>query len=146
MSYSLLEETSDQFPEGFLKMKVLPELLKTVEYGGGLSQYSSLIPNSYADPEPGGPKIFSIVLKFGETLTSEEWQSKIVPVIVRLFSIPDRAIRVSLLDNLPKMIDHIPQKVVNDKIFPNMVTGFSDVAPIVREQTVKAVLVIINKV
>lgn len=35
--YSLLEETGDQFPEGFLKMKVLPELLKAVEYGGGLS-------------------------------------------------------------------------------------------------------------
>lgn len=37
--YSLLEETGDQFPEGFLKMKVLPELLKAVEYGGGLSRY-----------------------------------------------------------------------------------------------------------
>ena len=51
-----------------------------------------------------------------------------------------------LLDNLPKMIDHIPPKVVNDKIFPDIVTGFSDVAPVVREQTVKVVLVIINKV
>lgn len=105
-----------------------------------------LILSSYADPETGGPKIFSIVLKIGENLTSEEWQSKVVPVIVRLFSIPDRAIRVFLLDNLPKMIDHIPPKVVNDKIFLDMVTGFSDVAPVVREQTVKAVLVIINKV
>ena len=86
------------------------------------------------------------MLKIGENLTSEEWQSKIVPVIVRLYSIPDRAIRVFLLDNLPKMIDHIPKKVVNDKIFLDMVTGFTDVAPVVREQTVKAVLVIINKV
>ena len=102
--------------------------------------------SSYADPETGGPKIFSIVLKIGENLTSEEWQSKIGPVIVRLFSIPDRAIRVFLLDNLPKMIDYIPPKVVNDKIFPDIVTGFSDVAPVVREQTVKVVLVIINKV
>lgn len=32
---SLLEETGDQFPEDFFKMKVLPELLKAVEYGGG---------------------------------------------------------------------------------------------------------------
>ncbi|KAF8476197.1 armadillo-type protein [Kalaharituber pfeilii] len=124
---NLLEETGDQFPEEFFKMKVLPELLKAVEYGGG------------------GPKVFSVVLKIGEKLTSEEWESKVVPVIVRLFSIPDRAIRVFLLDNLPKMIDHIPNKIVNDKIFPDMATGFSDLSPIVREQSVKAVLVIINK-
>ena len=36
MYSSLLEESGDQFPEGFLKKKVLPELLKAVEYGGGL--------------------------------------------------------------------------------------------------------------
>jgi len=53
---------------------------------------------------------------------------------------------VFLLDNLPKMIDHLPNKVVNDKVFPEMLTGFSDVAPIVREQTVKAVLVVVPKV
>jgi SCY1-like protein 1 len=28
-----------------------------------------------------------------------------------------------LLDNLPHMIDRLPQKIVNDKIFPQMVSG-----------------------
>jgi len=85
-------------------------------------------------------------LKIGEKLSDEEWESNITPCIVRLFAVPDRATRVFLLDNLPKMIDHLPDKVVNDKIFPEMLTGFSDVAPIVREQTVKAVLVVVPKV
>ncbi|KAK6339041.1 hypothetical protein TWF696_009836 [Orbilia brochopaga] len=122
-----LEETKDQFPEEFFKAKVLPELLKSVEYGGG------------------GPKVFSVVLMIAEKLSEEEWESEITPCIVRLFSSPDRAIRVFLLDNLPKMIDHLPKKVVSDSIFPQLVTGFSDVAPIVREQTVKSILVVINK-
>jgi SCY1-like protein 1 len=43
------------------------------------------------------------------------------------------------------MIDHLSQKLVTDKIFPQMVTGFGDLAPIVREQTVKAVLVVVPK-
>lgn len=59
------------------------------------------------------------------------------------------------------MIEHLPQKIVNDKIFLNLVslsfevqvrsksnsqvTGFTDSAPVVREQTVKAVLIIITK-
>ncbi|KAG0136547.1 armadillo-type protein [Tuber indicum] len=122
-----LEETGDQFPEDFFKAKILPELLKSVEFGGG------------------GPKVFSVVLKIGEKLSDEEWESNITPCIVRLFAIPDRATRVFLLDNLPKMIGHLSNRVVNDKVFPEMLTGFSDVAPIVREQTVKAVLVVVPK-
>jgi len=30
-----LEETGDQFPEDFFRAKILPELLKSVEFGGG---------------------------------------------------------------------------------------------------------------
>ncbi len=84
-------------------------------------------------------------MKIGKKLSDDEWESRITPVIVRLFYNPDRAIRVCLLENLANMIDHLSQKIVNDKIFPQMVTGFADVAPLVREQTVKAVLTIISK-
>ncbi|EEH18009.1 SCY1 protein kinase [Paracoccidioides brasiliensis Pb03] len=122
-----LDEISDDFPEDFFKMKVLPELLKSVEFGGG------------------GPKVFAAILKIGTKLSEDEYTSKLTPVIVRLFGNPDRAMRVCLLDNLPLMIDHLSQKIVNDKIFPQMVTGFTDVAPVVREQTVKAVLTVIEK-
>jgi len=98
-----LERTGDQFPEDFFKMKVLPELLKSVEFGGG------------------GPKIFGAVLRIGDKLSTEEWEASITPVVVRLFSLPDRATRVFLLDNLDRMIEHLSNRVVNDKIFPDMV-------------------------
>ena len=122
-----LDEVADDFPEEYFSVKVLPELLKSIEFGGG------------------GPPVFSSVMKIGKNLSDEEWDSKLTPVVIRLFGNPDRAIRVCLLDNLPNMIDHLSQKVVSDKIFPQMTTGFTDVAPVVREQTVKAVLTIINK-
>nr|KMM68141.1 kinase family protein [Coccidioides posadasii RMSCC 3488] len=122
-----LDELSDDFPEEFFKMKILPELLKSVEFGGG------------------GPKVLTTVLKIGTKLTDDEYNQKLTPAIVRLFANPDRAIRVCLLDNLPLMIDRLSPKKVNDKIFPHMVTGFTDMAPVVREQTVKAVLTVIGK-
>lgn len=99
-----LDQLSDDFPEDYFKMKILPELLKSVEFGGG------------------GPKIFSVVMRISTKLTDEEFETKLTPVVVRLFSSPDRAIRVCLLDNLPLMIDRLPQRVVNDKIFPQMVS------------------------
>ncbi|OKL58970.1 hypothetical protein UA08_05498 [Talaromyces atroroseus] len=95
-----LDSISEDFPEDFFKMKVLPELLKSVEFGGG------------------GPKALTAVIKIGTKLTDDEYASRLNPVIVRLFANPDRAIRTS---------------------------GFTDVAPVVREQTVKAVLTVIGK-
>lgn len=84
-------------------MKVLPELLKSVEFGGG------------------GPKAFGVVMKIATKLSQEDFEARVTPVVIRLFGNPDRAIRVCLLDSLPLMIDRLPQKVVNDKIFPQMV-------------------------
>ncbi|KAJ4294535.1 Nuclear aminoacylation-dependent tRNA export pathway component [Kalmusia sp. IMI 367209] len=122
-----LDAVADDFPADFFKMKVLPELLKSVEFGGG------------------GAKVFGTVMQIGAKLSDEEYEAQITPVVVRLFANPDRAIRVCLLNNLPLMIDHLPQKIVNNQIFPQMVTGFTDVAPVVREETVKSVLVIVPK-
>jgi SCY1-like protein 1 len=124
---SELDALSDDFPEDFFKLKVLPELLKSVEFGGG------------------GARVFGVVMSIGTKLTEEDFDARITPVVIRLFTSPDRAIRVCLLDNLPLMIDFLSKKIVNDKIFPQMVTGFTDLAPVVREQTVKAVLTVIPK-
>src|SRR5215471_16882040 len=101
--HSTLEDLSDDFPEDYFKMKVLPELVKSVEFGGG------------------GPKVFSAIMKISSKLTSDEYEEQLVPVIVRLFSSQDRALRVCLLDNLPLMIDHLSQKLVSNSIFPQIV-------------------------
>ena len=86
-------------------MKILPELQKSVEFGGG------------------GPNALNMVLKIASKLSSDDFESKAQPFIVRLFGNPDRALRVCLLDGLPLMIDRLPQKIVNDKIFPQAVRG-----------------------
>ncbi|MCJ1475287.1 hypothetical protein MMC13_003949 [Lambiella insularis] len=124
---SELDQVSEDFPEDFFKMKILPELIRSVEFGGG------------------GPKVFGFVMKISSKLSDDEFETRLNPVIIRLFASPDRQIRVCLLDSLPQMIDHLSQKVVTNQIFPQLVTGFTDVAPLVREQTVKAVLTIITK-
>lgn len=103
--FSQLEGIQDDFPADYAKRKILPELLKSVEFGGG------------------GPKVLAVVLRIGTKLSDEEYDAQVTPAIVRLWSSPDRALRVYLLDNIGLMIDHLPQKVVNDKIFPNLVNG-----------------------
>nr|CAC18624.2 conserved hypothetical protein [Neurospora crassa] len=104
-----LDQLSDDFPEDFFKMKVLPELLKSVEFGGG------------------GPKAFGVVMKIATKLSNEDFDTKVTPVVVRLFGNPDRAIRITTKSGKRQDL------------------SANNVAPIVREQTLKSVLVIITK-
>ena len=108
-------------------MKILPELLKSVEFGGG------------------GPSVFGAIMKIGLKMSDDEFEARLAPLVLRLFASPDRAMRVCLLDNLPIMVDRISTKDINSKIWPAMTSGFTDTAPVVREQTVKAVLAVISK-
>jgi len=117
-----------KYPAGFLHHKILPEMLKSFEFGGG------------------GNKVFSIILSISEKLSDDDFEKDIQPVIVRMFMSQERPIRMCLLENLTRVIDRLSAKMVNDKIFPNLVTGFIDVVPVIREQTVRAVLVVIPKV
>lgn len=122
-----LDSTIDSFPSEFAKHKILPELIKAFEFGSG------------------GAKALSAIVKVGEHLSDEEYESVVIQPIIRMFASPDRAIRVSLLENMPKFIDHMTNKMITNQVFPHIATGFSDTIPIIREQTIKSTLLIVPK-
>eukprot|EP00842_Homolaphlyctis_polyrhiza_P001147 jgi/Hompol1/2032/HPOL_005047-RA len=117
--FSTITATVATFPLNFCKYKILPEIIKALEFGGG------------------GAKALDPILKIGSRLDETEFTTMIVPFITKLFASPDRAIRVTLCENLSDYVVHLTPKLVSDKIFPNLA--------IVRESTLKAVLVIIPK-
>ncbi|KAJ3333178.1 hypothetical protein HDU76_010782 [Blyttiomyces sp. JEL0837] len=124
---SKLSESLDTFPTDFCKYKILPELINALEFAGA------------------GARALKPILQIGSKLTPEEFEALIAPTIVKMFASPDRQIRISLCENLPSFINLLNDKLVNDKIFPNLATGFTDVSPIIREWTLKSVLVIVGK-
>lgn len=98
-----LESSLQKYPPGFLQHKVLPEMLKSFEFGGG------------------GAKVFGIILSISEKLADDDWERDIQPVIVRMFASQERPVRMCLLENLNKIVDRLSAKVVSDKVFPNLV-------------------------
>ncbi|KAG0034942.1 MutS protein msh4 [Podila clonocystis] len=122
-----LDMQIDRFPKEFCKYKVLPELVHALEYGSG------------------GAKVLAPIIKIGSDLEEHEYEALISNVLVKMFASTDRTIRLSLLENLGGFIDRINKKIVNEKIFPSMALGFTDTAPIIREWTVKSVLLVIGK-
>ncbi|KAG7280871.1 hypothetical protein CRUP_035181 [Coryphaenoides rupestris] len=75
--------------------------------------------------------------KVGKFLSTEEYQQKIIPVIVKMFSSTDRAMRIRLLQQMEQFIQYLNEAAVNSQIFPHVVHGFTDTNPAIREQTVK---------
>jgi SCY1-like protein 1 len=99
-----LDSSIETFPSEFSKYKILPELINAFEFGSG------------------GAKALSAIVKVGEHLSDEEYEAIVIQPIVRMFSSPDRAIRVSLLENMPKFINHMTTKMVTNQVFPNIVS------------------------
>lgn len=122
---------STALPTGFLLYKILPSLLHTFEFSSSSPTSSSLLP---------------LILSLSASLPSTEYSQLVVPPLLRMFSVPDRAMRMALLEGLDSYADKLTQKEVVEKVWPNLVTGFGDLVPVIREVTVKSVLIIAPKV
>ncbi|KAJ1728942.1 Nuclear aminoacylation-dependent tRNA export pathway component [Coemansia biformis] len=132
--FANLDATISGFPLEFTKHKILPELLKLVEFGG-IGRAGS----------GHDAKVLSSIVQIGKGMGDAEYNALIAPAIVQMFGSNDRALRFSLLEHMASFVQAIPPDLVAKKVFPNFATGFLDAAPAIREATVKASLAIAPK-
>uniref|UniRef100_A0A7S0RU83 Protein kinase domain-containing protein n=1 Tax=Pyramimonas obovata TaxID=1411642 RepID=A0A7S0RU83_9CHLO len=84
-------------------------------------------------------------LQIAKALPADEYVSKCVPTIVKLWGSQDRAVRVQLLTHLESYAEHISADIMDEKVFLCLATGYGDSTAYVRELTLKATLVIAPK-
>ncbi|TBU30194.1 armadillo-type protein [Dichomitus squalens] len=123
-----LKESASSFPSEFASYKVLPALVSALEFGGASA--ASIVP---------------LVLQFGKNVPPEDYSSVILSHLVKLYASPDRGIRMVLLEHLPEYADKLDKKTVSDKIWPNLQTGFGDTVAIIREATIKSIILLSDK-
>eukprot|EP00088_Acartia_fossae_P011296 TRINITY_DN1570_c0_g1_i1.p1 TRINITY_DN1570_c0_g1~~TRINITY_DN1570_c0_g1_i1.p1 ORF type:complete len:717 (-),score=150.80 TRINITY_DN1570_c0_g1_i1:1168-3318(-) len=116
--FSSLSGQLDNCPDVVARGKILPQLINAFEFGNA------------------GSSILAPVFKIGKTLESKEYQEKVVPCLVKLFSSNDRNARFKLLSQIENFVEHLSNKVVNDQVFPKIESGFLDSEPLIREKTV----------
>lgn len=140
-----MKESVSSFPPEFASYRVVPSLVSALEFGGA----SAAI-------------ILPLVLQFGKNVSPEEYPSLILAPLIKLFTSPDRGTRMALLDQLPEFSEKLDKKAVADKIWPHLVradvhliirilifpqqTGFSDTVAVIREATVKSIILLVPKV
>jgi SCY1-like protein 1 len=124
----------DEFPRNNCKYKILPLLLNTLKYGSNGSK--SIVPILKIG-------IFSQNNYFiGKMMDEEEYKTIFIPSIIDCFENEDRIVRINLLSNLNSMIQFISEDIIIKKIYPNIVKGFVDTSPQLREATVKSMVLL----
>ncbi|EJU03966.1 ARM repeat-containing protein [Dacryopinax primogenitus] len=123
-----LRDSANSFPPSFTAYKLLPSLLSALEFAG--STASAVLP---------------LVFQFGKNVPPAEYQSQIVGPVVKLYASPDRGMRLALLEHLEEYADKLEQKQVVNQIWPNLQTGFTDTVAIIREATVRSIILIAPK-
>lgn len=134
-----LKTSSDSFPPEFLQYKVLPALVNALTMASS-NQHANTLSNTLQ-----ANRILPLVLQLGATLPQPEWIQSVAPPILKAYTSPDRGVRITLLENLNLYSDRLENKMVSDKIWPNLLTGFGDTAAPIREATVKAILPLSSK-
>ncbi|THV06735.1 ARM repeat-containing protein [Dendrothele bispora CBS 962.96] len=123
-----LNESVDSFPTEFAVHRVLPSLVSALEYGGA-----------------SAVTIVPLVLRIGKNVPDSEYSDAILGPLVKLFASPDRGTRMALLDHLSEYADKLDKKTVDSKVFPHLQTGFSDSVAVIREATVKSIILLAPK-
>ncbi|KAG6886293.1 hypothetical protein C0993_006703 [Termitomyces sp. T159_Od127] len=123
-----LRDSSTSFPPEFTSNRVLPSLVTALEYGGA-----------------SAAMILPLVLQFGAHVSPGEYPSVILAPLTKLYASPDRGTRMALLDHLPEYAEKLDKKTVSEKIFPHLSTGFADTVAVIREATIKSIILLAPK-
>ncbi|KDQ53592.1 hypothetical protein JAAARDRAFT_183140 [Jaapia argillacea MUCL 33604] len=123
-----LKDSEPSLPPEFASNHVLPSLVSALEFGG-----------------PSAASILPLVLQLGKNVPPQEYSALILNPLVKLFSSPDRGTRMALLDHLAEYVEVMDKKTVCDKIWPNLQTGFTDTVAVIREATVKSIILLAPK-
>eukprot|EP00198_Chlamydomonas_reinhardtii_P004430 XP_001693766.1 protein kinase [Chlamydomonas reinhardtii] len=102
--------------------KLLPLLSSALEFGGA------------------PPLAVSSLMVIGGHLEGDEFNKRVVPCLSKLFASTDRALRRSLLETIDQYSVHLTTNVIEDQIYPQLQTGFSDTHAYIRELTLKSML------
>ncbi|KAL3521320.1 hypothetical protein ACH5RR_019469 [Cinchona calisaya] len=122
-----LPNLAEQLPREIVLKKLLPLLASALEF------------SSAAAPA------LTAFLKMGSWLSTEEFSSKVLPTVVKLFASNDRAIRVGLLQHIDQYGESLSSQIVDEQVFPHVATGFSDTSAFLRELTLKSMLILAPK-
>lgn len=121
--YKSLNDIVEFIPESMAQYRVLPAMLHQLKFGSGSNHM-----------------LLATVLKLGSKLPEEDLDKMVIPAVVQMFSNNERSTRINLLKHVKQYIEYIPDDIVEKQIFPNVISGFADTSPALREVSIRSLI------
>lgn len=121
----------ETFPPGYLEHRLIPEVVK---------QYHEVAKTK----ETG--ELAVLVNQLLRLSKTKEVFEHVKPVVLLAWSLPDRSVRLTLLNHLAEYADYLTDSEVQDKVFPLLLTGFHDTNFMIRETTLTLIASITAKI
>ena len=121
----------------FLNYRVMPEIVRT---------FDTITTNENNTQTILIYLIYLIVQKSEEKECEKAFDLFFKPLLFKAFTLADRAVRTILLKILPKVAERLTKYEIQDKIYPNLVTGFLDTDITVRTETLLSISYIMEKI
>lgn len=138
------DDVAARFPPGILGHKLVPELV---------SQYTNLTkfkhqgtPEEIAARQETINLLLNYIIRLGTKVDEAVFSKYIKPILFEAFLLPDRQVRLMLLNNLNDYQQHLLDSEVQQKIFTPLLLGFADTNFLIRETTLKSITIIIDKI
>ena len=102
---------------------------------------------SYTKSPEETPLILEVIFLIGSnpSISEKSFENFIVPSMIPLFESKDRNIRIHLLKNIDSLIKHFSSKLINEKIFPNVILGLNDTVTAMKSATIVSMVSIATK-
>jgi SCY1-like protein 1 len=100
-----IKDQSSSMPQPFLLYKVLPSLL-----------------HSLSLPTAPSSAMLPLVLELGKLVPEKEYGKLVLDPVVKLYTSPDRGTRMALLEGLPEYSDKMDQRIVQERVWPHLVS------------------------
>lgn len=136
----------DEFPPGYLDNKLLPEIISQYKSVAAAKPTVTLTPEQHQLRQETMSVLLNYILKLGMGLLDSAFAKSVKPIIFHAFTLLDRAVRLTLLNYLPRYSLQLTESEVQGKVFYNLITGFQDTNFMIRETTLTSITVVIDKV
>ncbi|KIJ52672.1 hypothetical protein M422DRAFT_156332 [Sphaerobolus stellatus SS14] len=123
-----LKDSSDSFPPSFTIHLILPSLLTALQHAG-----------------TSAPSLLPLILHLSSKVPPSDYKAIVLTPLVKQFAVPDRGTRMALLEHLSEFADKLEEKSVVNDIWPHLQTGFTDTVAVIREATIRSIILLVPK-
>lgn len=119
----------ETFPKAACRHKILPVLLEAIR-----------IAEKDTDANMSSVALAPLLTIGASMENAKDFNELIIPPVVRLYGSNNRAVRLQLLRHAQSVIPKLPENIVNERIFSDMIGGFTDKVPAIREWTIRSMI------